>query len=224
MRALVKLLSRSPFAPLQAHMEKVGTCVNKMVEAIEAFLQGKSDRLPKLAEEISEAEHEADLAKNDIRNHLPKSLFLPIDRGQLLEILSLQDNIADRAEDVGVLLAFQVLTPEPTLEKDFKKFLAKNLETFERTRAITRELTELLETSFGGAEAEKVKRMVEQVAYMEHEADLIQRNLLAKLFAAAPTMHYASFHLWQRLFEGVGSISNICEKLGNRIRMTLELK
>jgi uncharacterized protein len=205
-------------------MEKVGQCAGKMVEAIEAFLQGKQEKLPKLAEQISEAEHEADLAKNDIRNHLPKSLLLPIDRGQLLEILSLQDTIADRAEDVGVLLAFQILQPEPSLEADFRKFLAKNMETFEATRAVIRELTELLETSFGGAEAEKVKRMVEKIAFMEHEADLIQRTLLAKLFAAAPQMHYTSFHLWQRLFEGVGSISNICEKLGNRIRMTLELK
>jgi len=205
-------------------MEKVGQCVAKMEDAIEAFLDGKLDKLPKLAKEISEAEHEADLAKNDIRNHLPKSLFLAIDRGQLLEILSLQDNIADRAEDVGVLLAFKVLKPEPSLDADCRAFLAKNMESFKAARAVIRELTELLETSFGGAEAEKVKRMVDQVALLEHEADLIQQTLLAKLFAAAPNLHYSAFFLWQRLFEAVGSISNISEKLGNRIRMTLELK
>jgi predicted phosphate transport protein (TIGR00153 family) len=125
---------------------------------------------------------------------------------------------------VGVLLSFGVLKPEPSLTEDFKLFLAKNLETFERARAVIRELTELLETSFGGAEAEKVKRMVEQVAYLEHEADLIQHTLLGKLFAASPNLHYATFYLWQRLFEAVGSISNVSEKLGNRIRMTLELK
>jgi predicted phosphate transport protein (TIGR00153 family) len=205
-------------------MEKVGHCVDKMAEAIEAFLAGKMEKLPKLAEQISEAEHEADLAKNDIRNHLPKSLFLPIDRAQLLDILSLQDTIADRAEDVGVLLTFGVLQPEPSFTDDFRSFLKKNVETFEKARAVIRELTELLETSFGGAEAEKVKRMTDQIAYLEHEGDLIQRILLGKLFAAAPKLHYSAFYLWQRLFEAVGSISNVSEKLGNRIRMTLELK
>lgn len=205
-------------------MEKVGQCVAKMEDAIEAFLNGKVDKMAKLCKEISEAEHEADLAKNDIRNHLPKSLFLAIDRGQLLEILSLQDNIADRAEDVGVLLAFQVLQPEPSLDSDFRAFLAKNIEAFKAARAVIRELTELLETSFGGAEAEKVKRMVDQIAFLEHEADLLQRTLLSKLFGAAPHLHYSAFFLWQQLFEAVGCISNISEKLGNRIRMTLELK
>ena len=33
-----------------------------------------------------------------------------------------------------------------------------------------------------------------------------------------------AFHLWQKIFEAVGAISNLSEGLANRVRMTLELK
>ena len=66
--------------------------------------------------------------------------------------------------------------------------------------------------------------MVDDVAFKEHEADIIQRKLLKSLFKAEDEMTYSSFHLWQKIFEALGSISNLSEKLANRVRMMLELK
>ena len=45
----------------------------------------------KIVDEICRLESEADEIKNDIRGHLPKSIFMPVDRRDLLEILILQD-------------------------------------------------------------------------------------------------------------------------------------
>ena len=66
--------------------------------------------------------------------------------------------------------------------------------------------------------------MVDEVAFREHEVDLIQRQLLKSLFKAEYQLNYITFHQWQRLFESIASISNFSENLANRIRMTLELK
>ena len=221
--AISRLFGRSPFAPLQAHMEKVGHCVEQLETIFSALTKGDQKELEEIAVTISKLEHAADLTKNDIRNHLPKSLFLPVDRGSLLEILSLQDNLADQAEDIAVLLTFRSLKMLPDLEQPFAIFLKANLETFQLVRLVVKELHDLLESSFGGSEAEKVRDMVSQVAVKEHEVDLLQRELLKKLYShdelPAPIMI-----LWLRIFEGVAQISNIAEKLGNRIRMTLDLK
>jgi uncharacterized protein len=224
MLTILNLFGRSPFAPLRSHMEKVGICVH-MVKDLFAALESKNfEELNRLAEQISEQEHQADLLKNDIRNHLPKSLFLAIDRSQLLEILAIQDNIADKAEDVAVLLTLKSIEMLSLFRDDFWNFLNKNIESFNGAQLIIKEMHELLESSFGGIEAEKVRGIVDDVAFKEHEADIIQRRLLKSLFKAENEMPYSTFHLWQKIFESVGAISNLSEKLAYRVRMTLELK
>lgn len=222
MLTILKLFGKSPFAPLQSHMEKVAECVHLLPELFLSI--GDAARIESLAKKISELEHQADLTKNNIRNHLPKSLFLPMDRESLLEILGIQDDIADKAEDISVLISIKPLAIPDSCKEDFNLFLAKNIESFDEVFLIIKELHELLESSFGGIEAEKVNRMVESVAFKEHEADLIQRRLLKDLFCNDKGISFADFLLLQRLFEAVGSLSNLSEKLANRIRMTLELK
>lgn len=224
MRTFLNLFGRSPFTPLQTHMGKVRECVLKIPPLFQALKDGRYDLLPGMAEEISKLEHDADLVKNDIRNHLPKSLFLPIDRRQLLEILSLQDHIADSVEDLAILLNLKQISIPPQLQQKLETFININIETFESTCLIVKELHELLESSFGGIEAEKVSTMVQHVAYKEHEADLVQNELLKILFSLENEMSYATFFLWMRAMKAIAEISNLSEKLANRIRMTLELK
>jgi uncharacterized protein len=224
MLTILSLFGRSPFAPLQSHMECVGYCVHRLLDLFDALEKKDYTRLEKIADEISNLEHDADLIKNDIRNHLPKSLFLPIDRSNLLEILSIQDSIADKVEDVAVLMTLKPLELLPIFKDEFRLFLHKNIEAFDEANLIIKELHELVESSFGGMEAKKVREMVDRVAYREHEADLIQRQLLKKFFNAEEQLNYITFHLWQRLFENIASISNYSENLAYRIRTTLELK
>jgi len=100
----------------------------------------------------------------------------------------------------------------------------KNEEVFLDAKHIIEEIDELLESSFGGIEAEKVKEMVEQTAFKEHKAEKMKNALLKKFFAQADTLSAPSFYLWTRLIEEIGSISHISERLANRIRMILELK
>lgn len=224
MLTILNLFGRSPFAPLLSHMESVAKCVHSLPSLFEALEKKDHDLLEKICENISRLEHDADLIKNDIRNHLPKSLFLPIDRGSLLEILAIQDRIADQAEDVAVLLTLKPLELLPIFYPEFKLFLQKNIDTFDEAYLIVKELHELVESSFGGMEAAKVCSMVDEVAYREHKVDLIQRQLLKNLFKAEDQLNYMTFHLWQRLFEGIAAISNLSENLAYRIRMTLEIK
>lgn len=221
---ILNLFGRSPFMPLQLHMEKVNNCVHLLPELFAALERKDYTTVQQISDKISESEHEADLAKNDIRNHLPKGLFLAIDRTHLLDILSLQDSIADAAEDIAVLVTLKPLVLIDSLRDDFHEFLLKNIEAYDNAHLIMKEIHELLESSFGGNEAEKVKIMVDDVAFKEHEVDLIQRKLLKNLFRSENEMPYTSFDLWQRIFESIAAISNLSENLAYRVRMTLELK
>lgn len=224
MYTILKLFGKSPFTPLQSHMEKVNRAVHLLPELFTALEKKDPAQLEKIAAEISTLEHDADLIKNEIRNHLPKSLYLPIDRSNLLEILSLQDSMADHAEDVAVLLTLAPLQLQPTFRPEFLEFLNANIASFEKAHAIISEMHELVESSFGGNEAERVKEMIAKVAHEEHEVDLIQRKLLKKFFSVSQELSHTAFHLWQKIFEAVGSLSNLSEKLANRVRMTLQIE
>ncbi len=224
MFTILNLFGRSPFVPLQSHMESVAKCVHCLPDLFEALEHDDQVELEKISEKISNIEHEADFIKNDIRNHLPKGLFLPINRESLLNILSIQDSIADKVEDIAVLISLKSLELLPIFKQEFKLFLQKNIETFDEANLIVKELYQLIESSFGGMEAAKVRSMVDEVAYLEHEVDMIQRQLLKNLFGAENQLNYMTFYQWQRLFESIASISNLSENLAYRIRMTLELK
>jgi uncharacterized protein len=224
MLTIARLFGKSPFAPLQTHMNKVASCVDKLKKMFEILSKTDLEKLEKLSAELSSLEHEANLTKNDIRNHLPKSLFLPIDHGQFLEILSIQDNIADKAEDIGVLLT---LRPEELFKDakiDIQGLFKKNAEVFLSTKQVIEEIDELLESSFGGLEAEKVKSMIEVTAFKEYEAEKMKRSLMKQLFTLGDQLPAPTFYLWLKLIEETGEISHLSERLANRIRMILEIK
>lgn len=224
MLTILNLFGKSPFAPLQKHMEKVAECVFKLPDFFKALEEGDKKSVNQIAEQISELEHQADLIKNEIRNHLPKTVFLPMDRGNLLEILTLQDRIADQVEDIAVVLTLKPLHLMDSFKQEFYLFLKKNLDSFKGTYRIIQELHELLESSFGGAEAERVRSMIDKVAFQEHEVDVLQRKLIRKLIDSEKELTFVTYDLWQRAFIAIASLSNISEKLAFCIRTTLDLK
>lgn len=224
MRTIASLFGKSPFVPLQSHMRKVSECIDGLGELFQIFVNEDHDSIGEVARKISKTEHEADLVKNDIRNHMPRGLFLPVDRGKLLEILSTQDEIADTAENVGVLCGLKKLPVPDTLKDLFLDFCSKTTECFHLSRRVIEELDELLESGFGGVEAEKVRELVHAVAVKEHEVDLCQRELLRVVFDSEDKLSYTEFHLWLRILSEIATISDLSENLADKVRTTLEIK
>ncbi|HEX2583411.1 MAG TPA: TIGR00153 family protein [Chlamydiales bacterium] len=223
MLTIARLFGKSPFAPLKNHMEKVGMCIAQLPPLVQAILNGDLPLIEECANHISWLEREADLTKSDICNHLPKSLFLPIDRESLLEILSLQDQIARQVESIAHLAAMRSIIFSQDLREEFSLLCQNNLEAFRLVRDVIKELDELLESSFGGIEAEKVKGMVEQISFLNRENDLQQRRILKILYQRDDLLS-PLFYLTSKLIEKISWISCLSEKLGNRVCMLLELK
>ncbi len=221
---IARLFGKSPFFPLQSHMKKVSSCIKKLTEIFDGIEKKSPQELEKLVRELSKLEHEADLTKNDIRNHLPKSLFLPIDRSQFLEILSLQDKIADQAEDIGHLLTLYPMEQFGELCHHFYELFEKNMQAFWDVRRVIKELHDLIESSFGGIEAEKVKTIIERTSYCEYEADKMKHKFMKEFFKKAQDFPTPVFYLYIRLIEEINQVSHVSERLANRVRMVLELK
>ena len=110
-----RLFGSNPFSLLQEHMLAVLETAAHVGPLFEALIEGDHARVEAAGAAISESESKADEIKNNLREHLPRSLFLPVDRRDLLEVLDLQDSIADVAEDIAELIIERRMTvPEGT--------------------------------------------------------------------------------------------------------------
>lgn len=224
MSTIGKLFGRSPFGQIQTHMEQVAKCIGKMVEAIEALKEGRYSELDDFAYEVSRMEHQADQIKDDIRNHLLRRFFMPIDRAEVLEILSLQDSLADTAEDVCKVITLKELPFPDDCKESFDEFLKLNVQAFEIVANIISQLDELIESGFGGVEGEKIRALAHDAALAEHKADVVQIKLLKQLYEHDQEMSVGEFHLWMRFTRILCRISNASENLADRIIKTLSLK
>lgn len=219
-----KLFTKAPFDLLQLHMEKVIACVVKLDELLLDFHKGDLSRAEELATSISEYEHEADIIKNDIRASLPHSLFFTAPRSTFLDILSIQDDLSDTAEEIGGLLTIKPLVIPSALKESFLLFQKQNIDSVWDIKNIVFSFDELLEASFGGPVADKLKARIDQAVYKEHENDLMRRKLIKDLFALSGELSPPDFFLWVRLIELIGSMSHISEKLALRIGMLLDFQ
>ena len=224
MSTIGKLFGRSPFSQIQQHMEQVSKCVEKMSEALNAVKSGQFELLDNLSTEVSQLEHQADQIKDDIRERLLKRFFMPIDRSEVLEILSLQDSLADPAEDVCKVLTLKKLPCPDDLRDDFDKFIELNVQACQICASIIAQMDELIESGFGGAEAERIRGLAKDAAFAEHQADVVQLQLLKKIYAHDKDFSVGEFHLWMRVTRVLSRLSNVSENLADRILKTLSLK
>src|SRR5271163_2307188 len=97
--SILNLFGRSPIGPLEEHMGKVHACVKQLLPFFEAVLAQQWQEVETIKLQISQLENEADAMKRDLRIHLPKGLFMPVARSDLLELLSVQDRLANKAKD-----------------------------------------------------------------------------------------------------------------------------
>ena len=94
---LGNLFGRSPIRPIQEHMQVANEAAQQLPELFLAAASDDWDRADLAHKDIVAAEKEADKIKRSIRRHLPKSLFLPVPRSDLLSLVAIQDQVANTA-------------------------------------------------------------------------------------------------------------------------------
>ncbi|HMB30357.1 MAG TPA: DUF47 family protein [Desulfohalobiaceae bacterium] len=95
------LSPRSPMKGLIEHYMKIDECLNIIKDALECYVKGSEvcREFDELSNEIDDIEAHADKIKRNIRNHLPRRLFMAVDKTLFLNYTRGQDNILDAAQE-----------------------------------------------------------------------------------------------------------------------------
>ena len=72
------LFGRSPIKPMQEHMAAAVNAANGLVPFFAAVIANDWEKAEAAQQQINDLEHQADDIKQQIRLHLPNSLFLPV--------------------------------------------------------------------------------------------------------------------------------------------------
>ncbi|MEE9256928.1 MAG: TIGR00153 family protein [bacterium] len=224
MRAIVQLFTKSPFGALQEHMAKGGECVGLVHGMFEALLNEDAEGLAALAKQVSKLEHRADEIKNEIRDSLPRSIFLPVDRADLLSVLSQQDSIPDTVEDIAFLLTVRKTRCPASWREQLLAYVDKCVETFRASAEVMESLESLLEVGLGGPEAAAVLEKIDAIGILEWKADKAQFEMLKTMFDMEEDLSPVDLFWWSKIFREIGDIANYSEKTVDRIRLMLYKK
>jgi hypothetical protein len=202
-------------------MRAVVACADEVPQLFEAVQADDAERIRAVAVTIDDKEAEADRIKNQLRLHLPRTMFLPVNRRDLLDVLDMQDSIADVAQDIADLVVQRSMrTPEP-LREDLVPFVRSCVDVCHAALRIVEELDELLETGFRGREATAVDEMIRSLNEAEDRTDVTGNQLASRLFEYEDRMPPVSAIFWYRLLDLIGDLADYAEKVGNRLRLMI---
>ncbi|MGD9579990.1 MAG: TIGR00153 family protein [Vampirovibrionia bacterium] len=221
MRGISGIFRQSPFGPIQEHMEEVSRCVSLLRPLFEAVSEKNYDKVNEVANKIIETENDCDKKKNSIRNNLPKEIFLPVSRRDLLQIINAQDSIADTTEDIANLLILRKTEIPESLNKDLFEFLDIVIETCDKAKYATDELVELFKSSFSCHEVDKLKELLKDLENTEAKTEELGRALAKNLFKIEEELNPISVMFLFKTIEEIGRLADFAKKMGNRVRMLI---
>lgn len=216
-----RIFGASPVPPLQRHMAKVTECARHLVPYFESVLASDWQAAEVLHDELVTLENEADKIKNELRLNLPSTLFLSIERRNVLELLHQQDKIANRAKDICGLSYGRRMEIPDAISKSFLQLLRRCIDATEQIHHSIDELDELVTTGFRGNEARRVLGMLEQLHEIEHETDLIQVRIRSELFTIEDELPPVHTIFLYKIIEWMGDLADISQKIGNHLRVIL---
>jgi uncharacterized protein len=202
-------------------MVKVIETVTPLTELIEAVLAHDMDRVETIQETIARHEDEADDLKHELRLHLPRSLFMPVERRDVLEVLNMQDRIANRAKDIAGLIRGRRMTIPEYLAEDFAQFVSRGVDACRQAHRIIDELDELVETGFSGTEVDRVQNMIKELDRIEKDTDVIQIRIRAKLFETERDLPPIDVMFLYRIIDWIGDLGDRAQRVGSRLQIML---
>lgn len=209
---------RSPFGPAHEHFVKASACVAVLPTLVEAFNAGDLEEVRRQASQVHQLEREADLIKTDVRNRLSRNIFSAAERADIMMLLRVQDNVADRAQEAVGMMELRA-TAVPDALKAELVLLAQDIHA--ASTYITQVEAQLAETEL--LDASVVKRLKERLDpfYAQaHEIALNARKCLKLLFSFEGNLDPLSTLF---LMQIIDLLNRVCDELENTADVLVRL-
>lgn len=215
---VASLFGRSPVRPLQKHFSEAAACARELVPFTEAVLSGDWDAVEASRERIVAREQAADDLKKEVRLNMPNNLWMPVARADLLDLLMIQDRVANTTKDVsGIVIGRRMAFPADVGEV-LMKLVRRCVDAVDQAERSVNELDELFETGFRGAEAALVEQMIDQLDAIEDDTDQLQAEVRAALFARERELPPVDVVFMYQAIQWIGEVGDYAQRVGSRLQ------
>jgi predicted phosphate transport protein (TIGR00153 family) len=221
MGSIFNMFGPSPIKPIEQHMLKAHLCAKQLYPFFEAVLKQDWQKASTIRDKIVATEKEADLIKRDLRLHLPTGLFLPVARTDLLELLSAQDRIPNKAEDIAGLIIGRQMTIPQELHAVFMPFLHRCIDASNQACKAINELDELLETGFRGSEVKIVEEMIVTLDEIEQDSDEQLADIRHRIFDLEKDLSALDVIFLYKLVQWIGDLADHAQTVGGRLQILI---
>lgn len=202
-------------------MRTVFSCTCLLPSLFDAMYAKDQQQITELSQQIDKLETEADKIKSTFRLSMPTSLLMPVDRKDLLGLISDQDAIADNVENIGQIVTFRDMEVPDRIKDLLDELLEGTMEIVSDAKDMVEQLDELLEVGFSGREMEKVSSMISGVRRSEHNIDKIIHRTRRALFAIESEMNPVDVIFWYKVIEHLAKLSDLSENMADRLLLFL---
>ena len=209
---------KSPFEQLLKHMGKVNECVDILGDGLLRYYKGDYKSFSEIAENVSMLEHDADLIKSNLRNHLPNSLFLPVDKGKFMWALREQDKILDHAENLAKMLDMRHTKIPKELQEVFIEHTKLVVKTVTAMEDAVENIQDLVETGFVKREREQTKEFVHKVHEYEWKADQKKYEMTKGIYKLEKKLDPIDMYHLLKIADWVDDIADHAENVADWLR------
>ena len=215
------VFAKSPIKPMIDHIDEVHRCAESLKGFFQAVYKGDWDAAEEQRKHIVSLEQAADKLKRDIRLNLPGGLFMPVERTDLLELVSQQDRIANKAKDISGLITGRQLQIPSHLVDAFDSYLNRCIDAVAKARDTIGEFDDLLETGFRGRERTLVDNFIKELDEIEADTDELQVKLRQQFREVENDMNPLDAMFLYRILDWVGDLADLSERVGARFELML---
>ena len=215
------MLGKSPVEPLQEHIKTAYQAATLLPDLFRAANLNDWVKVDEITEEIKLLENDADDMKNNIRSNLPKSLFMPVPRQDLLELVLVQDKVANLSKQISSMVKVRKLQVPASLFDQYLEFVERCVDAAKKAKQSVNELDELYTTGFRGAEVKIVEKLIAKLDKIETETDAMQNKLQANVFSMEKELPPIEVMFLYKLIDMTGDVADQAERIGRRLELLL---
>ncbi len=207
---------RSPMNGLIEHYMKIDECIGIIKEALECYVSGAEvcREFDELSKEIDEVESHADKIKRNIRNHLPRRLFMPVDKTLFLNYTRGQDNILDSAQEALHWLGMRRMTVPLNYQKPIIDFLDQVSSTAKLLQPALRSTVQIVHGE--SLDREGCKEKFRKIRLQRDNVDRDKKDLISQIYNSE--LEFKDIYQLILFIDCLGDMAKNCETCSDTLR------
>ena len=207
---------RTPLSGLLEHYGQIEKGMVLIRESMECYITGGTCRdFETLHGEVNDVEDKADKIKRNIRNHLPRGLFMPVDRTVFIHYTRSQDNILDSGQESLNWLSMRRVEIPAEFQKELVIYLDEVEQTVTLLKPALAATVEFLQGS-SALSREGVKDTYRAVRYQHKSVRKGQHKLVSDLYNSS--MEFKDIYQLIHFVECLDDMSHNAENCADMLR------